>query len=129
MRKSVVSRILIIEDDPLTREWLESLLTRNGYDVDSAANGQEGIELFSLNQAELVITDIVMPEKDGIETITDLKRQCPGVKVIAISGGERRPEGVFHNYLHSATLLGANRAMQKPIANEDLLNVVRDMLN
>jgi len=124
-----VSRILIIEDDPLTREWLESLLTRNGYDVDSASNGQEGIELFRLNQAELVITDIVMPEKDGIETITDLKRQYPGVKVIAISGGERRPEGVSRNYLHSATLLGANRAIQKPIANEDLLNAVRDVLN
>ena len=124
-----MSRILIIDDDPLTREWLESLLTRNGYAVDSASNGREGIELFRLNQTELVITDIVMPEKDGIETITDLKRQYPGVKVIAISGGERRPERLFRNYLHSATLLGANRAMQKPIANEDLLGAVRDMLS
>lgn len=124
-----MSRILIIEDDPLTREWLESLLTRNGYVVDSATNGQEGIDLFRSNQAELVITDIVMPEKDGIETITDLKRHYPSVKVIAISGGERRPEGVSRNYLHSAKLLGANRAMQKPIANEDLLSAVRELLN
>lgn len=123
-----MSRILVIEDDTLTREWLESLLTRNGYDVDSASNGQEGIDLFHLNQAELVITDIIMPEKDGIETITELKRQYPEVKVIAISGGERRPAGVSRNYLHSATLLGANRAMQKPISNEDLLNAVSDML-
>ncbi len=124
-----MSRILIIEDDPLTREWLESLLSRNGYIVDSASNGQEGIDLFSNNPAELVITDIVMPEKDGIETITDLKRRYPEVKVIAISGGERRPEGVSRNYLHSAKLLGANRAMQKPISNEDLLAAVRELLN
>ena len=123
-----MSRILIIEDDMLTREWLESLLTRNGYTVDSATNGQEGIDLFKNHQAELVITDIVMPEKDGIETITDLKRHHPEVKVIAISGGERRPEGVSKNYLHSARLLGANRAMQKPIANEDLLMAVRELL-
>ena len=84
--------------------------------------------MFCANQSDLVITDIVMPEKDGIETITDLKRHHPAVKVIAISGGERRPEGVSKNYLHSAKLLGANRAMQKPIANEDLLEAVRELL-
>jgi CheY-like chemotaxis protein len=124
-----VSRILVIEDDPLTREWLESLLSRNGYVVDLATNGREGLDLFRLHQAELVITDIVMPEKDGIETITDLKRHHPGVKVIAISGGERRPAGVSRDYLNSAKLLGANRALQKPISNEDLLAAVREMLN
>ncbi len=124
-----MARILIIEDDTLTREWLESLLSRNGYLVDSATNGKEGVELFRVNPADLVITDIVMPEKDGIETITDLRRSYPGVKVIAISGGERRPEGVSRNYLHSAKLLGANRAMQKPVANEDLLAAVRELLS
>lgn len=124
-----MSRILVIEDDPLTREWLESLLSRNGYVVDLATNGREGLDLFRLHQAELVITDIVMPEKDGIETITDLKRHHPGVKVIAISGGERRPAGVSRDYLNSAKLLGANRALQKPISNEDLLAAVREMLN
>lgn len=124
-----MSRILVIEDDPLTREWLESLLSRNGYVVDLASNGREGLEQFELHQAELVITDIVMPEKDGIETITDLKRLRPGVKVIAISGGERRPAGVSRDYLNSAKLLGANRALQKPISNEDLLAAVREMLS
>ncbi len=124
-----MSRILIIEDDSLTREWLESLLGRNGFEVESATNGEEGVQLFRANPADLVITDIVMPEKDGIETITDLKRTHPEVKVIAISGGERRPEGVSRNYLHSAKLLGANRAMQKPISNEDLLTAVRELLD
>lgn len=124
-----MARILIIEDDTLTREWLESLLTRNGYHVDSAANGKEGVTLFLANPADLVITDIVMPEMDGIETITDLKRRQPALKVIAISGGDRRPEDVSRNYLHSAKLLGANRALQKPIENNEILDAVRDLLS
>ncbi len=124
-----MARILVIEDDSLTCEWLESLLTRNGYVVDSATNGKDGVDKFQANPADLVITDIVMPEKDGIETITDLKRQYPSLKVIAISGGDRRPEDISRNYLHSAKLLGANRAMQKPITNEDLLAAVRELLS
>lgn len=124
-----MSRILIIEDDSLTREWLESLLSRNGFVVESATNGQEGIDLFRANPANLVITDIVMPEKDGIETITDLKRTHPDVKVIAISGGERRPEGVSRNYLHSAKLLGADLAIKKPFSNDDMLTAVKQLLD
>ena len=123
-----MASILIIEDDREVREYLESVLSRAGYEVISAVNGKDGVARFTDHPVDLVITDIIMPEKDGIETITDLKRHHPGVKIIAISGGERRPEGVSRNYLHSATLLGANRAMQKPITNEDLLNTVREML-
>ena len=124
-----MARILIIEDDNLTREWLESLLSRNGYVVESASNGQLGTELFLEKSADLVVTDIVMPEKDGIETITDLKRHNPNVKVIAISGGERRPAGVSRHYLHSAKLIGADRAMQKPITNEDMLAAISELLS
>ncbi len=129
MGEHALARILVIEDDSLTCEWLDSLLTRNGYVVDLATNGKEGVDKFQANPADLVITDIVMPEKDGIETITDLKRQYPSLKVIAISGGDRRPEDISRNYLHSAKLLGANRAMQKPITNEDLLAAVRELLS
>ncbi|MCB1182070.1 response regulator [bacterium] len=124
-----MARILIIEDDALTREWLESLLTRNGYEVIAATNGKEGVDRFHASPADLVITDIVMPEKDGIETITDLKRSHPDLKIIAISGGDRRPADVSRNYLHSARLIGANRSMQKPIENPDILAAVRDLLN
>jgi YesN/AraC family two-component response regulator len=74
----------------------------------------------------MVITDIIMPEKDGIEAIMDLKRERPDLKLIAISGGGRAdPE----NYLHSAQLLGANRTLRKPFTNEAILAAVKELFN
>jgi len=120
-----VAKILIIEDDEEVREYLESVLSRAGYEVLSAANGKAGVEAFIDNPADVVITDIIMPEKDGIETIMDLRRRNSNLKVIAISGGGRaEPE----NYLHSAKLLGANKTMKKPFTNEEMLQAIRDLL-
>nr|MEE4269513.1 response regulator [Candidatus Krumholzibacteria bacterium] len=120
-----MARILIIEDDNEVREYLESVISRAGYEVISAENGKEGVELFATQPADLVVTDIIMPEKDGIETIMDLRRANPGLKVIAISGGGRsEPE----NYLHSARLLGANRTMKKPFTNQEMLAAIADLL-
>ncbi|PID78698.1 response regulator [bacterium DOLZORAL124_64_63] len=120
-----MAKILIIEDDVEVREYLESVLSRAGYQVLSAANGKAGVEVFAASPADLVITDIIMPEKDGIETIMDLRRRNPNLKVIAISGGGRaEPE----NYLHSAKLLGANKTMKKPFTNEEMLQAIRDLL-
>jgi len=120
-----VARILIIEDDVSVREFLESLLQRAGFDTVTAANGKEGMEVFHTPPVDLVITDIIMPEKDGIETIMDMKRLSPSLKVIAISGGGRsEPE----DYLHSARLLGADDAIKKPFNNDDILDSVRALL-
>lgn len=120
-----MARILIIEDDNEVRDYLESVLSRDGYDVAGASNGKDGVALFQQDPADLVITDIIMPEKDGIETILDLKRSNPGLKVIAISGGGRaEPE----NYLHSAKLIGANLTLRKPFTNEAMLEAVRSLL-
>jgi DNA-binding response OmpR family regulator len=121
----MMARILIIEDDNEVREYLESVISRAGYEVISAENGKEGVELFATQPADLVVTDIIMPEKDGIETIMDLRRANPGLKVIAISGGGRsEPE----NYLHSARLLGANRTMKKPFTNQEMLAAIAELL-
>lgn len=121
-----MARILIIEDDNEVRDYLESVLTRAGYEVCSAANGMEGVQLFRRVPADLVITDIIMPEKDGIETILDLRHGNEKLKVIAISGGGRsEPE----NYLHSARLLGADRTMKKPFTNQEMLAAVADLLS
>ncbi len=121
-----MARILIIEDDNEVREYLESVLSRAGYEVISASNGKEGVDLFQQGPAaDLVITDIIMPEKDGIETIMDLRRSNTDLKVIAISGGGRaEPE----NYLHSARLLGANRTMKKPFTNQEMLDSIKELL-
>jgi CheY-like chemotaxis protein len=120
-----VARILIIEDDPEVRDFLESLLERAGYETVTAANGKEGVDVFTTSPVDLVITDIIMPEKDGIETIMDMKRLNPSLKVIAISGGGRsEPE----DYLHSARLLGADQAIRKPFDNEDFVRSVRELL-
>lgn len=120
-----VAKILIIEDDEEVRGFLESVLSRAGYDCYSAPNGKEGVDMFMTDPADLVITDIIMPEKDGIETIMDLRRRNAALKVIAISGGGRaEPE----NYLHSAKLLGANRTMKKPFTNEEMLQAIRELI-
>jgi DNA-binding response OmpR family regulator len=121
-----MARILIIEDDNEVRDYLESVLSRAGYDVVVASNGKDGVDLFRREPVDLVITDIIMPEKDGIETIMDLRRDHRGLKVIAISGGGRaEPE----NYLHSARLLGADRTMRKPFTNEEMLEAVGSLLD
>jgi len=119
-----MATILVIDDDQEVREFLVTVLERGGHEVKAACNGRDGVAMFSENPVQVVITDIIMPEKDGIETILDLRREHPDLKVIAISGGGRTtPE----NYLHSARLLGADRAMRKPFKNEDILKAVEEL--
>ena len=119
-----MTTILVIDDDVEVREFLVTVLERAGHLVKAACNGREAVTMFEAEPAQVVITDIIMPEKDGIETILDLRRDHPDLKVIAISGGGRTtPE----NYLHSARLLGADRAMRKPFRNEDILRAVEDL--
>ena len=119
-----MATVMVIEDDQEVREYLVKVLDRAGHTVRAASNGREGVSMLRDEAAEIVITDIIMPEKDGIETILDLRREHPGLKVIAISGGGRStPE----NYLHSARLLGADRAFRKPFKNEEILAAVAEL--
>ena len=98
--------IIIIDDDDQIREMLKQMLAREGYEILTASNGKEGIRLYRERQTDLIITDIVMPEKDGLETIMELRKDFPEVKVIAMSGGGRNgPE----SYLQVAKRLGAVR--------------------
>ncbi len=119
-----MATVLVIEDDQEVRDYLVAVLGRAGHEVSAAANGRDGVAAFHDHPTQVVITDIIMPEKDGIETILDLRREHPQLKVIAISGGGRStPE----NYLHSARLLGADRAIRKPFKNEEILAAVREL--
>jgi CheY-like chemotaxis protein len=119
------SRVLVIDDSPEIREVLRDTLELQGYDVVLATDGAEGLWLHRQRPADLVITDIFMPEKDGIEIILELAKEFPAVKVIAISGGGRM--GNF-DYLPFAEQFGALRVLPKPFRNEELLEAVRSVL-
>lgn len=110
-------RILLIDDDELLREVMARCLAQAGYCVEQAANGREGIARMRANMADLVITDLVMPEMEGIETITKLHRDFPGLPVIAMSGAAKRSP----SYLMLAKKLGAIDTLLKPFSPDELL--------
>ena len=117
--------ILIIDDDNQFRTMLRKMVERNGYEVIEASDGKEGIRLYRKNPTDLIITDLIMPEKDGIETIQELKKDFPDIKIIAISGGGRLGP---HDYLHLAKMLGAQRTLTKPIELSELLRNIKELL-
>ncbi|MDM8549209.1 response regulator [Desulfobacterales bacterium HSG2] len=121
-----MARILIIEDDSLVRSMLKATMEREGHEVLDAPDGIKGAKLYREKSADLVITDIVMPDKEGIETILELKRLSPGLKIIAISGGGRiGPE----TYLELAGKFGAERTFVKPIDRKELVKAVQELLD
>lgn len=102
------------------------LLGGAGYEVEMAENGIEAINKYRENPADLVVTDIIMPEKEGIETIIELKRDYPQVKIIALSGGGTHGP---KDYLDSARLLGVEETFYKPFEMDDLLEKVNELLD
>ncbi|MFQ5722487.1 MAG: response regulator [Candidatus Aminicenantales bacterium] len=117
--------ILIIEDDDQIRALLRQILEREGYQVFDAPDGKKGISLYRQQLPDLVITDLVMPEKEGIETIIELKRNYPRVKIIAISGGGKVIPEI---YLEMAEKLGAACTIKKPFQREDVLDAIHQIL-
>jgi DNA-binding response OmpR family regulator len=117
--------VLVVDDDAPMRGFIRELLTQHGYQVFEAADGQEGLQMFEGNPADLVITDLFMPKKEGCETILELRRRWPGMKIIAMSGGSR--DG--HDFLPIARALGAQRTLYKPILTDELLQAVHEVLN
>jgi DNA-binding response OmpR family regulator len=121
-----MAKILVFDDEPSILLMLKKMLEKEGHLVDLALNGREGMELFEKNRPDLVITDIIMPEKEGLETILELRKKYPDLKIIAISGGGRiSPEG----YLPSAKHLGADMVFQKPLVQKEFMQAVAFLLN
>lgn len=118
-------RILVIDDDEATLKVLTRSLEIEGYQVDQAMNGAEGLALFDSIKPDLVITDIVMPVKDGLETILELVKKRPEIPVIAISGGGRISK---ERYLELASYLGNTRTLAKPFSREELISTVKEQL-
>lgn len=121
-----MAKILVIEDEENIRELCKRLLTREGHEVAVASNGEIGLRLYREDPADLIVTDIFMPEKDGIETIMDLRRDFPHVKIVAISGGTKVLSGV--TFLRAARHLGALEALTKPFSKEEFVAAVNRAL-
>jgi len=116
---------MVVEDDKSVRELLREILKRAGHDVMAAGNGKEALSLYKKSPADLIITNILMPEKEGLETIQELRRENPDIKIIAISGGGQIGPA---DYLEVARRFGAMRTFSKPFDRKELLKAVDDLL-
>lgn len=121
-----MARILIIDDDDQIRKMLRLTLNAAGFDVIEAQDGKIAMKLFNQDlTVDLVITDLIMPEKEGIETIIELRRDFPKVPIIAISGGGRIDP---NDYLLLAKKLGAQITLEKPFSRKDIINAVNELI-
>src|SRR3982750_361763 len=125
MLRPVGQRIMVVDDDPGIRRSLETLLTREGYQVIQAADGSEAIQLWREGGADLVITDLHMPKKDGIQTIVELLTHTPGIPIIAMSGGGQTKR---LDLLGNLTLLGRILTIEKPFTLNEMMDVVGQAL-
>ena len=118
-------RILIIDDDEVIRTLLKRALEGEGFEVSLAPDGRQGLKLFRQKGADLVITDMIMPGKGGMETIMELREEWPEAKIIAISGGDSLGP---QPYLEVVEGFGAVRIFSKPFDVQELLKAVKEML-
>src|SRR6266571_1748002 len=119
-----MARILVIDDDPDIRDTVRRILESRGHSVETASDGAAGIGHIAQRAPDLVITDIFMPGQDGIETLVELRKAFPTLKVIAMSGGAG---GGLINLLHDAELLGADRTIPKPFTPRELITAVNEL--
>ena len=121
-----MTKILLVDDDDACAETLKDALTRFGYEVVRARNGREALELYDPETINLVLTDLFMPNMDGMELITRLEQLDPSVRIIAMSGGGMVTPGTC---LPIAERLGAVKALAKPFPLETLRAAVRECLD
>jgi DNA-binding response OmpR family regulator len=121
----MMARILVIDDEEAVRGIMSRILTRAGHEVVEAEDGAVGTRLFEASSFDLVITDLIMPEKEGIETILDLKGTYPDVRILVVSGGHTLDKT---GPLQDAEALGADASLGKPFKVDDLLAAVNALL-
>jgi CheY-like chemotaxis protein len=117
--------ILVVDDEEEMRDTLERVLAEAGYRVVTAGNGAEVGSILAQVHVDLVMTDLLMPEKDGTEVIAELRKKHPSTPIVAMSGGGRMPRG---EYLKIARLFGAHAILEKPFTNEQLLSTIELLL-
>src|SRR6202012_4764473 len=119
-----MAKVLVIDDDPGFRKMIRIILTRMCHDVVEAQDGNEGLDRFKAEQPDLVISDIVMPNKEGIQTILEIRALAPDARIIAMSGGG---VSVGIGYLGAALKLGANLILSKPFRPAQLTAMVEQL--
>lgn len=120
-----MARILVIDDDELVLATIRAMLETSGHEVTTTADGEEGVVLQRKNPFDLVITDLFMPKKEGLETIIELKWKYPALKIIAISGSKGAE---FVSFLSHALKLSADLALAKPFTEDELMKAVNACL-
>ena len=121
-----MANILVIDDEAPVRRLVALALEKQGHRVSEAGDGAEALRIMAEHSTDLVITDLLMPETDGIETIMELRRLYPATKIIAISGGGEYQSGA--GFLRAAESLGADRTLTKPFEFKQLLPAVQALL-
>jgi DNA-binding response OmpR family regulator len=123
--KEPMKKILVIEDEEQVLNALAAALASGGYGVFKALNGKEEMKLHRKDPVDLIITDLIIPEKEGIETIRELTAEFQNIKIIAISGGGRiGPK----DYPNMAKVFGAQRTLAKPVGRNELVKAVKELL-
>ena len=131
-----MTKILVIDDEESMRNVLIEILEREDYDVRVASNGDEGLAALRSERADLVITDIIMPGKNGVETVQDIRAEFPDTRIIVISGGgnvtpmEYEPSAIkTAAYLASASVAGADVTLAKPFERKELMDAVHELVD
>jgi DNA-binding response OmpR family regulator len=126
MKNAVPTRLLVIDDDNLVRAALTDMLQTAGFEVVTASNGRVGIELLATTPVDAIITDILMPEQEGLETIREARQRFPDIRILAISGGGAG--GGETQLLRFAESFGADQTLPKPFTGSQLVAAVRALL-
>jgi CheY-like chemotaxis protein len=117
--------VLVIDDAVVMRDLVRRMLAQTSHSVIEAEDGEAGLTLFSRHRPDVVITDLFMPNKEGIETIRDIRRTKGSTKIIAMSGGATQGDG----YLTAAKELGADAVLAKPFGRRDLLALIDQLFH
>ena len=130
-----MAKIIVIDDEADIRNVLKEVLERAGHDVDIADSSDAGLDILRDKGADLVITDIIMPGKDGVDTVYQIRMEFPKTRVIVISGGgnimpmDYQPSAISTSaYLASANVAGADVTLTKPFERDEILNAVNDLV-
>jgi len=118
--------VLIVDDDPQILTFLRAILEREGHTVAEASDGKIAREMYDAGRFDLLVTDVVLPGKEGLDLIMELDRDYPNLKAIAVSGGDRIEPGY---YLELASILGARHTLAKPFTPAEFLEKVREVLH